>query len=70
MAIVDWNSSLSMVRRHDIAILIPHRGDVSPALVPPEVQFSMRTWKTLDPRRILHAPGAINVQGGFLAEQS
>ena len=54
-----------MIRRHVIAILIRPEGDGSPGGVD-----WMGTWRTLHPRRILHATGAISVHGGVLLGES
>ena len=61
-----WDSSLTLVRRHDITILIHHQGNgfsTSP-LVPPRGVIWMKTYMELHSRRILHASGAISVHGG------
>ena len=52
--------SLRMVRRHTIATLILH----GPRFGTPRGVIWMGTWRTLHPRRILHAPGAISVHRG------
>ena len=53
-----WDSFLRMIRRHAITILIRHLEDGSP-----RGTIWMGTLRTLHPRQILHAPGAINVHG-------
>ena len=55
-----WYSSRRMIRRRAITVLIRHGGDGPPPGTARSIIW-MGTWRTLHPRRILHAPGAISV---------
>ena len=49
-----WDSSLRMIRRHVITILIHKGGDGSPRFDSPRSIIWMETWRTFFPRRMLH----------------
>ena len=61
-----WNSSRRMIRGHAITILILYGGD---GFGIPRGIIWMETWRTLYPRWILHAPGAISVHDSVLPGQ-
>ena len=60
-----WDSSRRMIRRHAVAFLIKILTLQLPHFGTPRSIIWMGTWRTLHTRRILHAPDANSVHGGF-----